>query len=92
MKRKIARENLKEVLKKTGGHFFTVEFYKKDGTLRKMNARLGVKRYLKGGENKVEAPDRPYMTVYDVQNKGYRTVNLHTVTKVRANGNEFEVD
>lgn len=31
-----------------GGKFFTVTFIKKDGTIRKMNARLGVTKGLTG--------------------------------------------
>jgi len=89
--KKLARENLKEALKNTKGRFFGVEFYKKDGSVRRMNARLGVKKHLRGGTNKVEAPDRPYVTVFDIPTKGYRTVNLHTVTKVHLDGEEYEV-
>jgi len=85
--KKIARENLRDFLKNTNGRFFTAVFIKKDGSVRKMNARIGVKRHLKGGENTVEAADRPYLTVYDVQNGGYRTLNLHTTEEVHY-GNE----
>ena len=88
---KIARENLKDFIKKTNGKFFTAEFHKKDGTVRKMNARLGVKKYLKGGENKVEGIDRPYITVYDVKAKGYRTINLHTTEKIKFGKEVWEV-
>jgi hypothetical protein len=81
--RKINRSQVKDFLKKTNGHFFSVEFVKKDGTVRKLVGRTGVKKYLKGGENKVEGPGRPYVTVYDVQNKGYRTVNANTVQSIK---------
>ena len=88
---KIARENLKDFIKATNGRFFSADFFKKDGSKRHINARLGVKKHLKGGVNKVEAPDRPYMTVWDAQKKGYRTLNLHTVDRLYMGGTVYEV-
>ena len=41
-------EQIKELV---GNRFFEVCFVKKDGTERCMNARRGVKRYLKGGHD-----------------------------------------
>ena len=46
----ISTEEAKQLIKDTKGKFFTVTFTKKDGTTRVMNARLGVKAYLKGGD------------------------------------------
>jgi hypothetical protein len=43
----ISRPEAKQMIKDTKGKFFTVTFTKKDGTTRVMNARLGVKAYLK---------------------------------------------
>ncbi len=46
-----------------GGRFFHVTFVKKDGTVRQMNARLGVKKYLKdmpqgeGEDTEIDEPD-----------------------------------
>ena len=65
----------------TNGHFFGVTFKKKDGTIRTMNARLGVKRYLKGGKSTVD--QSKYATVYDVVAKGYRNIDLDTVIEVK---------
>ena len=74
------RQELKKELK---GKFFTVEFTKKDGTLRKMTARLGVKKHLKGGSKSFNDADFNYLTVFDLVKKGYRTVNLNTVTSLK---------
>lgn len=71
-------------LAKQAGKFVTVEFTKLDGSNRMLNGRLGVRKHLRGGTNTVMAPDRPYLTVFDVKRKGYRAVNLSTVSKVRA--------
>jgi hypothetical protein len=67
-----------------GNKFFTVVFRKKDGTLRTMNARLGVKKHLKGGKKLYDKAN--LVTVYDITKKGYRTVNLDSVQEIKASG------
>ena len=42
-------EKVAQLVQETKGKFFNVEFYKADGTIRKMNCRIGVKKGLKGG-------------------------------------------
>jgi hypothetical protein len=51
----------------------------------------GVRKHLNGGKNTVEAQSRPYLTMFDMKNSGYRAVNLATVSRVRANGKEFAI-
>ena len=63
------------------GKIFTVTFTKKDGTTRVMNCRLGVTKHLKGGESTLN-PNQ-YITVYDMQNKGYRAINRATIIDVK---------
>lgn len=58
--------------------FFTVEFVKSDGTSRKINGRLGVEKHKKGGRDCNDA--KKYLTVFDLENHGYRNVNLDTIT------------
>ena len=91
-----ARKTLKsssnklEIMKKISenGKIFSVIFTKKDGTERKMTCRLGVKRYLSGGENPVRHIPK-YLTVYDIQTKGYRNINFDTLKGAKGNGQEF---
>ena len=75
---------LQSVLQATKGKFFTVVFIKKDGSTRSMNCRLGVTKHLKGGLSNLN-PEQ-YLTVYDVQSKGYRAVNLSTIVSVTCGG------
>lgn len=80
----------KELIKKlVGTQFFTVEFIKKDGSLRVMNARLGVTKALKGGEKSYNDNDFNYITAYDMQKKSYRTINVDTIKKIKCNGQEL---
>jgi len=87
----VHRTNLRGLLASLGGKVFSLDFIKADGSPRTMTGRLGVGKHSKGGPNKVEATDRPYLTVYDFQHKGYRTVNLATVGRVRAHNLDASV-
>ena len=44
-----SQENIVRKIKNVRGKIFTVEFLKKDGTLRRMVCRKEVKKFLKGG-------------------------------------------
>jgi hypothetical protein len=70
--------NIKNKILSTNGRFFSVKFIKADGSERKMVARLGVKKYLRGGSSTVR--DKDYLiTVFDVQKGAYRNINLDRV-------------
>jgi hypothetical protein len=87
----ISKEDAKQMIKATKGKFFTVTFIKKDGTVRVMNARLGVKAYLKGGELLYNPDEKGLIPVYDMKNSGYRMINVNTITKLKIGNNEYEV-
>lgn len=70
------------LIQKANGKFFSVTFEKKDGTLRKMVCRTGVKKHLKGGELKHNPAELGHLVVFDVQKKEYRTINLNTVKEI----------
>ena len=79
--------DLAKVIECSDGRFFTVEFVKKDGSTRILNGRLGVEKYLKGGECTLDRTK--FVIVYDVQAKGYRAVNRETILSVRIDGVKF---
>jgi hypothetical protein len=70
--------------------FFSAEFIKKDGTIRYIYGRSGVKKYLK--PNALPQAYKPsemgYLTVWDMGKKDYRLINAQTITKI----NGIEVD
>lgn len=76
-----------EVRRIVGDKFFSVTFTKKNGESRKINGRLGVTHYLKGGTN-VNSDKPEYLIIYEINN-GYRTVNLESITRLCANGKEY---
>ena len=77
-----------EVARIATNKFITVSFLKKDGTPRTINGRIGVKRYLKGGDNPNTRNDA-FLIIYSLKDKGYRTVNLDSVFRIAANGKEY---
>lgn len=87
----IHRVNLESFLKQQAGKFVGLDFIKADNQPRRLIGRLGVTAPLKGGTNKTVADDRPYITMYDVKNGGYRTVNLATVSSVRAKRKAYSI-
>jgi hypothetical protein len=64
----------------SNGKFVTVTFLKKDGTVRKMNCRMGVTKHLKGGESTLDADQ--YVTVFDMAKGAYRAINRDTIINV----------
>lgn len=79
---------MKQFISWTNGRFFTVEFVKKDGSVRRMNCRTGVKRYSNGGRP-TTAHIAKYVTVYDVVKRGYRTINADRILSLKCGGTEF---
>lgn len=79
--------DLAKVIECSEGRFLTVEFTKKDGSIRTLNGRLGVTKFLKGGECTLDRTK--FVIVYDVQAKDYRAVNRETIISVKIDGVKF---
>jgi S-adenosylmethionine:tRNA-ribosyltransferase-isomerase (queuine synthetase) len=77
---------LASLIEKSNGKMVTVTFVKNDGSVRVLNGRMGVKKYIKGSSLKKNSTE--YITIYDVKNEGYRSVNRDTIVAVRCNGIE----
>lgn len=75
-------------LRKTG-RIFTSKFIKKDGTVRVMNCRIGVKRHLKGGKLRFDPVEKGLLTVFDMQKKGYRFINLNTMMYIQVGDTKY---
>lgn len=71
---------------------FTATFIKKDGTTRVMNCQLGVKKHLKGGEQKFNPIEKNLLTVFDMQKKEYRMINISTLITLKANGEVIQFE
>ena len=76
--------SLDQLILDSDGRFVTVEFVKKDGTVRTLTGRMGVKKHLKGGVSTLD-PNQ-YITIFDVRKLAYRAVNRSTILSVSING------
>ncbi len=87
---------LRQFLRATRGKIMTVEFVKKNGDLRRMICRTGVKKHLKDPTGtcspKLIAQDIQHglLRVFDMEKRAYRMVNLATLQKIQAGGEEFK--
>lgn len=88
---KLNRVYLQNLILSQNGKFVSVRFEKLNGDTRTLVGRLGVKKFLKGGQNKVEAMDRPYLTIFDIKLMKYRTINLATITEIRAQNHVYSI-
>jgi len=86
----LSRFKTDEVIRATKGKIFSCTFTKKDGSLRKMVARLGVSKNLKGGANGASNKNS-LITVFDMVAGGYRMINLSTLTTLRTGGVAYEI-
>jgi hypothetical protein len=89
--RTISKQEAAQVIKNSKGKYFTVSFTKKDGTNRIMNARLGVKVYLKGGTLPYNPDEKGLIPVFDAKVKKYRMININTINKLTIDKIEYTV-
>ena len=73
-------------IRETNGKFFSVVFIKKDGSERKMTARVGVSKGVKGVGQKYIPSDRGLITVYAMDKLNFRMVSLDTIVSFKCQG------
>ena len=89
---KISREKARKTLLSAENTMFSVVFIKRTtGEVRRMLCRIGVRKYLSGGELKFIPIRRGLLSVYDMQSKGYRFINLETLISFKLGGKTYEV-
>ena len=82
------RTNLKNPV--SDGSIFNVKFIKRTtGELRSMTCRLGVQRHLSGGKKAFNDKTKDLLTVFDMKNKGYRSIPVDGIQELRVNGQSF---
>jgi hypothetical protein len=93
MKKLIYSGKIFPLLKEQKGRFFSISFIKKNGKVRNLTGRLGVKSHRKTNSRKSSASrfDNPYILVFDVQKQGYRMVNMNTAIEIKADKQTFKV-
>jgi hypothetical protein len=88
----IDTQQAKQLIKDTKGKIFTVTFIKRtDGSVRVMNARLGVKAYLKGGTLPYNPEEKGLIPVFDIQKRSYRMISLDSILVLKTGNKEYEI-
>jgi len=75
---------IEKVIDLLGDKIFTVTFVKKDGSIRVMNARRGVKKGVKGVGMSYNPTEKDLIVVFDMQKEAFRMINAKTITEVKA--------
>jgi hypothetical protein len=72
---------LNDIISLNENKFLTVTFVKKDNTIRTINGRLNVKKYLKGGTSTLDK--NKFLILYSLKDKGYRAINKETIINIK---------
>lgn len=70
---------IQEIRNRAEDTFFSVHFIKKNGELRKMVCRLGVKKGVKGVGMSYNPTEKGLLCVYDVAKRAFRMINIRTI-------------
>ena len=76
---------------KDSGRFFSVLFIKADGSIRSMNCRGGVRKFLKNADAAPRKTPDGVFVVFDVKAMQYRSIPMDRILTIRANGAEASV-
>ena len=87
----IKKREILNLLKDNKNLIFSVVFLKKNGELRPMTCKLGVKKHLKGGILKYNPGEMNNLIVFDMQKDDYRKINLDTLMHISMKGVEYNV-
>lgn len=88
---KISKIKAKNMIYKTNGAFFSAQFVKKDGSVRDMVCRLGVTKHLKGGELAFDPKEKGLIVVFEMDQEGYRMINVRTLKQLKIDGKTYKV-
>ena len=78
-----------DIINRTNGKFFTVTFVKKDGSIRTMTARTGVRKGVKGVGLKFNAKDKNLKVVWACDAENFRMINLNTILGIKFKGKNY---
>lgn len=93
---KVSIERKRQILDSANGQFFTVEFVKKDKTIRQMTCKKWMEKAFTYGSkdarhNPVAHIDK-YYTAADASAGEFRNINLETLIRAKVNGIEYKFD
>jgi hypothetical protein len=74
------------------GQIFSATFVKKDGSLRKIQARRGVTKGVTGKGLSFDPLTKGLLPVYDMHKEGFRMINLNTLKEAKIKGKTIKFD
>jgi len=85
------KQQIVDLIRGSEGKIVSVK--KTDGTERTLVGRLGVKKGVKGVELDRKETDEKHdvITIYDIQKRQFRRINIPGIISIRAGGAEHEV-
>jgi hypothetical protein len=96
----VRRDKIKALINKAGGRFASVDFIKKDGTLRTMQVQPAAGKFhvvgdaasdsAKQGVETNKANNPHLFPIWDVSKQAFRSINLDTVLGVTVNNVRYE--
>ena len=81
---------IQEIRARAEDTFFSVNFIKKNGDLRKMVCRLNVKKGVKGVGMSYDPTSKGLLCVFDVVKNGFRMIVINTIQNIKIRGNRIE--
>jgi len=87
----ISKRQAQDLIKASRGRIFTTVHTKKDNTFRATNCRTGVKKGVTGEGMKYSPAEYNLIPVYDMKNRGFRMVNVDTLSSLRINKTTYTV-
>lgn len=75
---------IKQFINEASNKFMTVTFVKKDLSVRTINGRLNVTKYMHGGKATVDR--EKFLIMYSVTDKGYRAINKDSILSIATDG------
>jgi len=92
MAKLVSLSEVVEIINSQNGKIFSVVFEKRTtGVDRLMVCRKGVTKHLNGGQLNYNPQNRGLINVFDIQSKGYRSISMEGIKKVKANKKEYVV-
>lgn len=88
----VTREQMIQKIKATNGQIMSILYRsaRSDNHVRRLNCQTNVKKYLTG-RGKAAPESAKLITVYDLANKGYRSIAHEGIIQAQINGEVFEV-
>lgn len=86
----INRSDVDTILSTAGTGFLSVQFFKKDMSIRNLNGHLKVVKHLKGGESTI-AHKENLVSIWDRNEKSYKCFDKNRLIQMRVNGNLYKI-